>query len=404
MANFNLEDLNESSFKGYPFYTQSTSHSGGKRLSIHKFINGGTKAEENGSQEKKFTIEAYIGGEGYLKRKEEFIKVLDSTGSGELIDMFYGSKTVKVDSWTSTETKTKLGMVTFSINFVVAEDGIIQDEKIVYNVDLKEQSIANFKNEYNPNIGDDLLKDVSQNIKDTLKKSSDTFKFMDDAYGFASDTRNTIASTTNSVDTNLKSVTGLSDGILSIANSFEGILELDTFEPQETKTISNNIKTSLQDATTEDFDNTVEESVSKNSKAYNIALNSIILQIVIQTLEIVDFSTGDDFGDVKTDVLESFDILIKDVESNEDDKIQNIQARQDLLDKYKEGRKEFVTFYTAKYSKLQNLSNYDYVATTSVLDICIDRYKNLDRADEVIDNNDLLDPLFVNGELRLLDR
>lgn len=404
MANFDTSNLFESSFKGFPFYTQSTSHSGGKRLSIHKFINGGTQAEENGLDEKKFIIEAYIGGENYLKTKNDFIKVLDSTGSGELIDMFYGNKTVQVDSWSTSESKSKLGIVTFSITFIIADDKVIAENDIVYNVDLKQESINNFNNQYNPNVGDNVLKDVSSNIKSYLSKSSDSVKFLESKYDFAKDTKSTINSTIGSVNGNIKNTTGLGNDILNISSSFDGILNLDSFGSQDTKSLSSSIKSNLTDATSTTYDNAVDEAVKTNSKVYNITLNAILLQTVIKTLEIVDFATGDDFGDVKGDILDSFDILIDDVETDNSEDIEKIEARQNLLDKYKEGRKEFVTFYTQKYSGLQNLNEYEYTATTSVLDIATTRYMNLDRVDEVIENNDILDPLFVNGNIKLLDR
>lgn len=404
MPSFDITQLNKSSFKGYPFYTQSTSHSGGKRLTIHKFINGGTSSEENGLKEKTFSIEAYLGGENYLKQKEDFIKVLDSNESGELIDLFYGTKTVFVDSWTSSEDKSKLGIVTFSITFIVAEDKVIVEDDIVFNVDYKSEVISNFKNEYNPNLGDDILNQVSLSIKDTLKSTSDTFKFLSSDNDFAQNIQSGIVDTTDNLSSNVKSVTNLADGILNISSLFDGILDLDTFDSQSLKSITTNIKASLESATNTNFNNTIEESVSQNSKAYNLALNSTLLQTAVKTLEITDFTTGDSFGDVKSDMLDSYDILIKDIETNENDKIENIQARQNLLDKYKESRKEFITFYTQKYSKLQNLNDYDYVATTNAYDIALNKYKDIDRIDEVIENNDILDPLFVNGNLKLLDR
>ena len=104
------------------------------------------------------------------------------------------------------------------------------------------------------------------------------------------------------------------------------------------------------------------------------------------------------------DVLEVFDILEKDIETNIDDNILNIEARRELLDSYHNSRKLFIEFYTQKYSGLQNLKPVEITATTDVLNLTMERYDDIERADEVMINNNIVDPLFINGELELLDR
>ena len=73
MASFDITKLNQSSFRGVPFFTKATDLSGGKRISTHNFINGGNKAEDNGLSNDSFKITGYLGGENYLDERDNLI-------------------------------------------------------------------------------------------------------------------------------------------------------------------------------------------------------------------------------------------------------------------------------------------------------------------------------------------
>jgi len=402
MKNFDITNLNESSFKGYPFYTRRTTLDGGKRLSTHKFINQGTETEENGVKENTIIIDAYLGGANYLTQKEDFIKILNSNGSGELIDLFHGSKIVLVDSWTADEDTQNLGIVFFTIKFIEEQNDIIFEEEIVYNVFYEEEAIEYFNNTFEETT-EERSESLIQQITSTLNNAADTLRFMGDltpitnAIGAINNAKNNLSGV-------IASKLNLVNDVKNIVKSLKTIIKLPLLESSNHKQITNGIKNNLKSATNKTFDNKVDESINISSKAYNILLNSLMLNVAIETLEIVDFTTGDSFGSTKEDILSSFDILINEIESDINLGVNLNESKYNLLEKYKQSRKEFISFYTQKYSKLQNLKDYRFEATTDILSLTMNQYKNIDRVDEVIENNDLLDPLFISGNLKLLDK
>ena len=75
-----------------------------------------------------------------------------------------------------------------------------------------------------------------------------------------------------------------------------------------------------------------------------------------------------------------------------------------MIDKYQISRREFIQFYTERFSSLQTLNDNEIVSTTDAITLTIDRYNDITRIDEVLTNNGLVDPIFINGTIKLLDR
>jgi len=404
MSNFDTSKLNQSSFRGVSFYTASTDLSGGQRLTDHTFINSGAKTETNGLKNNTFKIKAYLGGENYLEEKENLKNAFEMATVGILIDKFWGKKNVYVDSFVFKEETTKFGQVTIDITFKKAENKLQKQTLLIYTQDITPEAIENFEISYLATLGLDVMNEVALQITQVLEQVENIVKFLEGARDFVNNVKSTIGKAISRIKSTVLQVKNLSAEILEIATSFDDVLDLDSFGAKDQKAFTNQLRTTLENATRSTFENEIQKTAAKQTKEYTLTLNSILMQTAIKKLETIDFSTGDELGGVKDDFLTMFDILESEIVSNADDEILNIQSRQNLLNAYHQSKKEFVKFYTQKYSGLQSLKDVEVVATTDVLSLTMERYGDITRIDEVIDNNDIVDPIFINGDLKLLDR
>ena len=86
------------------------------------------------------------------------------------------------------------------------------------------------------------------------------------------------------------------------------------------------------------------------------------------------------------------------------DEIEIGESRQEILKAYQTSKISFVKYYTQRYSGLQNLEDENIVATTDIVSLTIDKYVDINRIDEVLTNNGILDPFFINGDIKVLNR
>lgn len=402
MALFDTTELSESSFRGVPFYTNSTELSSGHRLTDHKFINGGTKTEDNGLDNKTFKISAYIGGENYLNEKTNLINALDIIGTGTLVDMFYGTLTVEVETYSFKEDKRNLGQATVDITFKKAENEAIEEDLIVYNLDYTDNVYTNFANNFDTELGEEIMDDTALSITDVLQKVEDTVKFLEDSRDFVQGVKSKIGRTISTIKTTILSIDSLTSEIADIVTSFDDMLDLDTFGARDQASFTNGLSDII--STDNTSTNEIEAKVNKQTKAFTHCLCSLLVQTAIKNLENIEFDTGDESGTIKEDILNAFEYLTEDIETDLTDDIDKIVARKNLMDSYQEAKKTFIQYYTQKYSGLQNLTETKIIQTTDIFSLTMDKYTDITRVDEVIANNDIVDPLFIKGTLEILER
>jgi len=220
---FDIKQLKQSSFRGIPFYTREEDFSSGQRLTDHKFINSGTLTESNGIESGVIKITGYIGGDNYLIQKELLIEAFKNIESGTLIDKFYGTLDVYVDKYSIKESIRRLGQADIEVTFKLATNEVIEEFEIVYTADVRAEAIANFINEFDNEIGSDLLDEVSNNIIDFWKETEEIIKFVSDTNEAIKDIKTEIGRTISRVKTNILNVTSLAEDIERTWTSFDGI-------------------------------------------------------------------------------------------------------------------------------------------------------------------------------------
>jgi len=399
---FDIKKLNKSSFRGVPFYTRSDDVSGGQRLTDHSFINGGTLTESNGIKNNTFKISGYIGGDNYLDQKQALKTALEFAGSGELIDKFNGKLDVFVESWSIKESISKIGMAEIDITFKKVSNQLKKTKEIVYNVDVRTPSIEHFKQSYSPDIGDLLRGTIVDDIVGMWETVQDGIKFLEDTRDFSQNIKSKVGNIIATVKGDIISAISLSEEIVSIWTSFDDVLDLHLFSPSTLSSYTNTLYFMAIENSNKSSSNYAQNKALNEAKKYQNCVIAGMLHTAIKSLEYVEFTTGDDFGSCKDDILGVMEILEKEILSDGD--INSISSSQDLLNKYQESKKEFISFYTAKFSKLQRLQTQTIIRTDNILMFTMEKYNDISRADEVLDNNSIVDPIFISGNIVVLER
>lgn len=396
MLKFDTTLLNKSTFRGVPFFTLNTELNGGHRLTTHSFIDSGTKTEGNGNSEKSFSIKGFIAGPEYITLKNNLIKAFDTKGSGVLIDTYYGEVTVLVESYKFSEESKAHGKATFSVNFTKESNEIVETEFVTLNRSepLKQSSESDFNNKFNTNVGDDVLGLNVNSIKNFYSKSNDSMKFIDGASAEKQDLQNTINSAIRMTDvSSIKNKVSILANISSITSAMDRVYSSTKIKESDFVNISSSNNNAISSINSVDVTtlNEIEKKAHENDKAFIATMATARMQSLNEQLENIEFTTGDTFGETKTDVLEIFSIL--------EDGMTDPTSLVNLYD-YKTN---YIKFIIQKYSKLQELKEDVQKDTIDIFTYTIKKYNDIQRSDEVMVNNDLIDPLFITGTLKVLD-
>ncbi len=400
---FDKNKLNKSTFRGIPFYTRDEDVSGGQRLTDHKFINGGTKTESNGIENDIFKISAYIGGDDYLTQKEALRESFKNIDSGILVDKFYGELEVFVETWSIRESVKSIGEAIIEVTFKLAENQIVEDTSIIFTADARPQVLSNFHNDFDNKIGEELNEKTSNNLNDFLDTIYEPIKFVQDKLGKIEAIKTQIGEMKSKIKTAILDVEELISDIKNLNTFFDDILDVSIFSKYEQKSFTNSLRSMAENADGLTSLNFAEEVVNAQTKLYIFTVVAGLTQTAISNLENITFETGDELGSVKDDILTIYMILEKNI-IPKSTIIEDIILKQELIDAYQLVRREFISFYTQKYSGLQSLISQRFVVTTSVFLLTMDLYNDINRITEVLENNDIVDPIFISGSLLVLGR
>jgi prophage DNA circulation protein len=107
------------SFRGAPFFVESSDRSGGRRVEIHEYpAQDQPFAEDLGRKARGFSVVGYVVGSGYLAARDALIDALESSdGPGELVHPFHGKRTVVCSEFSVSESRDEGGIARFSMTF-----------------------------------------------------------------------------------------------------------------------------------------------------------------------------------------------------------------------------------------------------------------------------------------------
>ena len=96
--------LRTASFRGVPFHYLDTSLEGGRRAVLHEFpLRDTPSSEDLGCRAKRFSIRAYVDGDGYMAARDALQTALDAAGPGTLVHPYRGNISVQIDKYRLSE-------------------------------------------------------------------------------------------------------------------------------------------------------------------------------------------------------------------------------------------------------------------------------------------------------------
>ena len=116
-----IKDTISAKFKGVSFFVYSEMQEGGRKLAIHEYPGSDDRfAEDLGKRPGIFRINGYIGGgDNWIQKAKRLTTVLEESTEGILELSTFGILRVKTQSFTKTVKHTALGMIDFTITFLV---------------------------------------------------------------------------------------------------------------------------------------------------------------------------------------------------------------------------------------------------------------------------------------------
>ncbi len=178
-------DLIGASFRGIPFFVESSNYSGGRRIVTHEFAQNDLPAHDDlGRKARTFGVTGYVLGPFYTTQRDNLLNALeDVSGASELIHPYFGPRRVRAGGVTVRESVTDGGIATFQIEFLDAplsvSPGITEDltAQVTSSADVAFiESAADFEETYDvdgqPSFATDSLADeltsLSQSLGSTL--------------------------------------------------------------------------------------------------------------------------------------------------------------------------------------------------------------------------------------------
>ena len=402
---FDISKLNSSTFRDVRFYTTKDVNTGGQRLAKHSFINGGTKTVSSGLQDDSFTIECFVAGDNYIAEKNALKSALNVIGAGTLIDKFYGEIEVNVDTFTITEDREKYGRADFKIVFLRADNKPLEVIELLVVKDITDDAFNYFQDNFTNDFGELAVEELAFSLESFLASIDEAIAFVDDSLQVVKDLKETIGRSAANVRARIISVTSLITDMKATLLGFTNVFSISVLNPDEHKQFVNSIKT-IQDGLILDTDDEVQAIINEQAFIYGSTMVSVLNQIAIVSLEQITFTTGDDFGSVKDDTLSIYETLENQLSSqtNSSLNIDKIINFQNFSENLKTQRSEFISFYTKKYSGLQSLQNDNVMFANDLLNYTMIKYNDITRINEIMQNNNIVDPIFVKGTLQVLKK
>lgn len=115
-------DLVGASFRGVPFFVESSDRSGGRRTVVHEFpLRDEPFIEDLGRRGRKFPVSGFVIGDDYLTQRDQLLAALeDEEGPGQLVHPYHGIKSAICDTVQVHEERANGGMAHFAIDFIEA--------------------------------------------------------------------------------------------------------------------------------------------------------------------------------------------------------------------------------------------------------------------------------------------
>lgn len=119
------EELQPAEFRGALFFVDGHEAALGRRVQVHEYPQRDKPyAEDLGRKSRKFTVEAFVLGAGYMGNRDTLLRAVERAGAGQLIHPYFGSMQAACVGCTVRESSAEGGVARFTLEFVEAGEAV----------------------------------------------------------------------------------------------------------------------------------------------------------------------------------------------------------------------------------------------------------------------------------------
>jgi prophage DNA circulation protein len=386
--------LRKPSFRGVPFFVNSSEMSGGRRIVEFEFPERDDPATEDlGRKKRDFSLECYVIGDDYFELRDALIAALELEKTpGELVHPFYGERTVRAKDFKVRESMTTDGrMAVFNIEFT--EAGLMVDPSSSVDTkssilssaaEAKKKSESKFAKVFSIANQPGFVISKAQAKIDSAASVLEKSPVKGAAQGIAEFTGKiknlkftsaALMQRPSDLGAYLgSSISGLQGVSGTKGESYKPYLALAAFGTADKATYS---------------DNETGAAEEKNDKALNSFIQE---QALINSVETVIENSFDSYNEADSNKGFLIDIFDRLLDTNEDDEL--YIALGDL-------KAIFIQNFPLEGEDLPSISKYKTISTIPSLVLSYQLYGDARREDEIVKRNKISNPAFIPGGMEL---
>lgn len=381
------------SYDGVPFFFEETETSGGREIVTtalpfsDKHVN-----QDIGKKVKGFSLSIYLVGKDCELDRERLEEAFNREGAFEFVHPYYGKFNARCTEYKFKYTSNVYEYAEGEATFVPEEDPKKSARSVV---DLRGAVIAK----------------AEQNLDSAKGNFAENFSIIDKAKSVVDSVSSQVSSLMDSIESARQSMRDVSEFVQTVSKIRENIqLVLNT--PTDFAARIQDLLMLTKETVSPDggFNNYVNESLavmssrSEASESSGSTASGLIAEIdrlvvmsaasmAVQSVVNSTFVSADEAREMHDNVATVFEAASSSMESVDD--YANLADLEATALKY----------LRDEMSKLAEVVELPLSASRNVLSICFDCYGNLDKLDDIIERNDIGDPLLVTREsLKVLSK
>jgi prophage DNA circulation protein len=375
------KELKPASFRGVPFFVNSIETTAGRKTAVHEYPDKNINfVEDMGRATKEFSIDAYLIGKRYLEDKSALTAALEREGPGVLVHPYYGRVMVQLIGVARIrESKDEGGVAVVTMVFSESEEPLAQPSELdtlAALIDAVNATIEGVKSGFAAAF--DLFqaaKNIVDDVAAAINDATVTLETVKSKGKSALDFKNQIANLRNNTSALMASADDLFESFRAI---FTGDVELSA--------VSENLKMAIWK------DN--ESITEPNMVALRDMVQRMAVLGAVNSIPNVTFSNKDQAEEIMTALVLAMDsIMVKIVDAGAVD--------NELYDQFYLLSAATIRDIQDRSITLPVLLNFTMPATWPALCLAYDLYEDVDRAEEIIEANNIRHPGFVPGGVPL---
>lgn len=381
------------SYNGIPFFIEETESSGGRNIVTTSLPFSDTHINEDvGGKPRSFTFSIFLAGLDCDKDREKLEEAFEKQGYFELSHPYYGKFNARCTEYGFKYSSDVQEFVSGTVTFVPEGDQKKSGRSVV---DLRGTVIAK----------------AEENIDSAKGNFEENFSIIGKSKSVIDSVSSYVAGLIDVIESARQSMRDVSQFIQTISKIRDNI-QIALKTPKDFVARIQSLLTMTKETFSPDggFNNYVNESFTvmssrrkRNDSSESSAseLIAVIDRLVVmtaasmavQSLVNSSFVSTDEARDVQNTLTSVFDDVSADVESIDD--YANLADLKATALKY----------LRDEMSRLAEVVELQMPSTRDALSICFDCYGNLDKLDDIIERNDIGDPLLVTREtLKVLSK